>query len=456
MKRLGFQLKLSIIFVALLLIVLATTTYFIYQRAIVQQKEELRGKILSLAKLSSMLIDADKHSQIKPEMSSQNTAFYKEIKAVLKKIRDIDPLIDSVYTMVKTEKENIWMFVVDAGDRRGVIAYCGERYDVSHLPEMQLAFEMPSVDKEPSADKWGIWLSGYAPIYNRQGEAVAIVGLDVSARSIRQLQLLLAKKFLCVLAFGIVLSLLACWFVARGITRPLLRLILGVREVERGNFEKKVDVKSNDEIQELAAAFNKMTAGLKETQEKLQRSYLNTIQSLAQALEAKDPYTRGHSERVKRYAVDIAGRLGLSSEEIRLLEDICVLHDIGKIGIPENILAKPSSLSEEEWRIIKMHPIIGEKILQHIEFLRPGLSIIRDHHERPDGKGYPNSLKMEDISLLASIVAVADAFDAMTSNRPYRKAFTKDETIAVLKQNKGSQFDSRVVDVFIDYLKECV
>jgi HD-GYP domain-containing protein (c-di-GMP phosphodiesterase class II) len=310
------------------------------------------------------------------------------------------------------------------------------------------------VDREPYVDKLGIWLSGYAPVFNRQGETVAIVGLDVSAGSIRQMQLLLAKRFLWVLAFGIILALLIGGALAKSVTQPLHGLMLGVREVARGNFDQKVNVKSNDEIQDFADAFNKMTAGLKEMRDRLQRNYLDTIQSLAQALEAKDPYTRGHSERVKVYAVNIAKRLKLPAEEIKLLEDICILHDIGKIGVPENILAKSGSLSQEEWRVIKMHPIIGEKILEHVEFLRPGLSIIRDHHERPDGKGYPHHLKMDEISLLAAIVAVADAYDAMTSDRPYRKAFLKDEALAILMQNKDSQFSSRVVEVFIDYLKE--
>lgn len=454
MRRMGFQVKLSIFFIALLAVVLLVTTYFVYQRAIMQQKEELRAKILSFAKLASVLIDGDKLSQIKPRLESQNTPLYKEIKTVLEKVRDIDPLIDSVYTLVKTEKENIWMFVVDSGDKRGEIAYCGERFDVSGMPQMQLAFDRPSVDKEPIQDKWGMWLSGYAPIRNQQGQTVAIVGLDVSAESIRQMQLLLAKRFFGVLVFGIILSLLMGWFVARRIASPLRSLMLGVREVQRGNLENKVSVKSKDEIEELAVAFNKMIEGLKQSQDRLQRNYLNTIQSLAQALEAKDPYTRGHSERVKRYAVDIAKRLGLSGEEIKLLEDLCILHDIGKIGIPEKILGKPSPLSEEERQVIKMHPLIGEKILEHIEFLKPGLSIVRDHHERPDGKGYPHNLKIDEISLLASIVAVADAFDAMTSQRPYRKAFSKDEAIVILKENKGSQFNSRIVETFIGCLEE--
>ena len=451
MKPFGFQFKLTIAFIILLVTLLVFNTYFIYQRTIAQQKEELRSKILGFAKLASMLIDVDKHSQIKPEPTSQNTPAYKEIKTVLGKIRGIDPLIDSVYTMVKSDKENIWMFVVDSGDRRGIFAYCGEPYDVSDIPEMKLAFSQPGVDKEPTVDKWGVWLSGYSPLFNQQGEAVAIVGMDVSSASIKNMQFILAKRFLGVLILGIIFSWIMSWLLARSITSPLHKLIIGAREVEKGNFEKKVKISSKDEIQELAVAFNLMTEGLKESEIRLHRNYLNTIKSLALALEVKDPYTRGHSERVKNYSIDVARILRLSEGDIRLLEDICILHDIGKIGIPENILSKPGLLSKEEWEQVKMHPLIGEKILQDIDFLKPGLSIVRDHHERPDGTGYPNNLKREEIPLMASIVAVADAFDAMTSDRPYRKAYTIDEALAILKDNKGTQFDSRVVDTFIEY-----
>lgn len=454
MRNLGFQVKLSIIFITLSLLILLATTYFIYQRAIVQQKENLRSRILSLTKLASLLIEADKHSQIEPRQESQSTAAYKEIKEVLKKIRDVDFLIDSVYTMVKTKKENIWMFVVDSGDRqRGILAYCGERYDVSRMPQMQVAFNGPVVDKELTVDKWGAWLSGYAPVYNSQGQAVAIVGLDVSAKSIREMQLLLAKRFLGVLFLGVIVSLLMSWAVARGITLPLRNLIAGVRGVTAGNLNQKVIVKSKDEMQELAEAFNKMTAGIKEAQSKLRQHYLDTIKSLARALEAKDPYTHGHSERVAHYAVNIAKRLGLPEKEIKLLEDLCILHDIGKIGVPEKILTKPDALSKEEWQIVKKHPQIGEEILKDVEFLKPGLSIVANHHERPDGRGYPHGLKADEISVLVSIVCVADAFEAMTSERPYRKAFSKEKAIDILKENADIQFDRRIVEAFIEYLK---
>lgn len=454
MRRMSFQVKLSINFIILLIVFLIVPTYYMCQRAIKLQKEDLRSKILDLARLASQLIDADKHSQIKPEMESQGTDLYQEMGAVLKKVRDIDPIIDSVYTMVKTDRENIWMFVIDSGDRRRVSAYCGERYDISRFPQMQVAFDAPSVDKELTVDKWGVWLSSYAPIYNSQGQAVAVVGLDVSAKSIRQMQLLLYKVLLAICTLGVIFSLLISWLLAKNISRSLRDLIAGVREVERGNFIQKVKVRKDGEVQELADAFNKMTEGLEETQSKLKRYYLNTIKSLAQALEAKDSYTRGHAERVTRYAINIAKRLGFSDEDITLLEDICVLHDIGKIGIPEKILSKSGPLTEEEFKIVKRHTTIGEEILKPIEFLKPVLSIVRDHHERPDGKGYPNGLKKDEIPMLASIVAVADAFDAMTSDRPYRKAFAKDDAINILKENKDKQFNSQVVDAFIDSLRD--
>jgi HAMP domain-containing protein len=453
MRKISFQVKLNITFIALVTGILAATTLFTYQSMGLRQKEQLRLRILNLSKLASMLIDGDKHAQIPPELASQNTPAYKEIREVLKKIKSASPLVESVYTMAKTNKEDMWMFIADSGDNKGDIAYCGERYDVSKMPEMRLAFDNPIVDKELSADKWGVWLSGYAPVYNRAGEKVAIVGLDVSAKSIRQMDLLLAKKLLLMLIFVIIVSLFMGWLISRGIARPVRELMRGVREVGKGNLAEKINVESRDEFQELAGAFNKMTDSLLESQAKLQRHYLSTVKALAQALEAKDPYTKGHSDRVTAYAVAIAKKLGLTKGEVKLIEELSILHDIGKIGIPEGVLTKQGALTDEEWRIIKEHPAIGEEILKPIEFLRPGLSIVLDHHERADGKGYPRALKKNEISILASIVSVADAYDAMTSDRPYRKALPKEKAIAILRDNTDSQFNGRVVEAFIESLK---
>ncbi|MBU1726860.1 MAG: HD-GYP domain-containing protein, partial [Candidatus Omnitrophica bacterium] len=265
---------------------------------------------------------------------------------------------------------------------------------------------------------------------------------------------LLARKIGMILLLVMIFALFFAWFVAKGITNPLRVLTNAVHEFGKGVLTKKVEIKTRDELEDLAVAFNNMTAQIKEGRDKLQRHYLGTIRSLAQALEAKDPYTMGHSERVTHYALDIARHIGVSEEDMNILKEVCLFHDIGKIGIPEKILSKTGPLTEEERHVIEMHPKIGEDILKFVEFLKPGLPIVRDHHERPDGKGYPHGLKGKEIPLLASIVSVADVFDAITTDRPYRKALPKEVAIKILEENRGTQFDPYVVDVFVGYLKE--
>jgi len=186
----------------------------------------------------------------------------------------------------------------------------------------------------------------------------------------------------------------------------------------------------------------------------IEKSYFNTMRALAAAVEAKDRYTRGHSDRVKTYAVELATRLGLPGETISTIEYACLLHDIGKIGIPDYIIQKDRDLTEEEYRTIMEHPAKGEGIIQVIPFLEPARPIIRHHHERFDGTGYPDGIKAKEIELGARIIAIADTYDAMTTERPYRGPLPKDHVISVLKEQKGKQFDPELVDIFVKYLLE--
>jgi len=175
---------------------------------------------------------------------------------------------------------------------------------------------------------------------------------------------------------------------------------------------------------------------------------------LAQAIEAKDPYTHGHSERVMEYAVQIAQKLGLPEEEVESLRYAAILHDIGKIGVRGIVLNNPNGLTGEEYNEVKKHPIVGEGIIKPIELLQPIRPFIRHHHEWYNGKGYPDELSGENIPLGARILCVADAYDAMKSDRPYRKALTEETAIQELKQGSGTQFEPKIVEVFLEILKQ--
>jgi GAF domain-containing protein len=187
---------------------------------------------------------------------------------------------------------------------------------------------------------------------------------------------------------------------------------------------------------------------------KTQDAYYETIRSLAEALEARDSYTKGHSERVTKYALLVAEKMGLPEREKNIIAQSGLLHDIGKIGISDIILNKPSVLSSEERKTIEDHPKFGDTILSHMKFLEKALAAILHHHERYDGTGYPARLKGKEIPLIARIIAVTDAYDAMTSERPYRAPMSQEEVIRELKQSAGTQLDPDVVDVFFSLVDE--
>lgn len=188
--------------------------------------------------------------------------------------------------------------------------------------------------------------------------------------------------------------------------------------------------------------------------QKIQDNYFEIAKALAQAIEAKDPYTHGHSARVVEYTVLLAQKLGLPEEEKELLKYAAMLHDIGKIGVRGIVLNNSKSLTAKEYDEIKKHPLIGENIIQPIELLQPIRPLIRHHHEWYNGKGYPDGLSEENIPLGARILAVTDAYDAMKSDRPYRKALTEETTIQELKQGSGAQFEPKLVQVFLEILKQ--
>jgi len=177
--------------------------------------------------------------------------------------------------------------------------------------------------------------------------------------------------------------------------------------------------------------------------------YIETIQALNKSMEAKDSYTSGHAARVQEYAVNLARRVDLPEKKIQNIRTAAILHDIGKIGIDDNILKKPQKLTAIEYKTIQKHPVIGAEILKDVVFLKEISDIIRHHHERYDGKGYPDGLKGEAIPVEASILAIADVYDAMTSDRPYRNSLGHMAALNELRSGAGSQFNPLLVDKFL-------
>ncbi len=192
---------------------------------------------------------------------------------------------------------------------------------------------------------------------------------------------------------------------------------------------------------------------LKKSNEQIERAYLESIQTLRYTVEAKDRYTRGHSDRVSDYAMLLGERLNLSTREVKTLKVGGLFHDIGKIGIPDHILLKEGSLSPEEFKEIKKHPEIGKRILKNATIFNDIIPIVYYHHEKYDGSGYPEGLKGEAIPYLARITTIVATFDAMTSSRSYRKAIPIEKVIDEIKKNAGTQFDPAITEVFLNILR---
>ena len=193
----------------------------------------------------------------------------------------------------------------------------------------------------------------------------------------------------------------------------------------------------------------RLSDGLARSLDQLSKNYLGTMESLAQAVEARDPYTGGHSHRLESLSIAMARQLKLSEDQAARLEQAGELHDIGKIGIPEAILTKPGTLNPDEWGTMKQHPVMGAEIISRVPFLKDVSIIVRHHHEHFDGSGYPDGLVGENIPFEARVLEVLDAFDAMISDRPYRRALPVGEALRRLKEASGSQFDPSIVEAFL-------
>ncbi|MBS1849792.1 MAG: HD domain-containing protein [Acidobacteria bacterium] len=291
-------------------------------------------------------------------------------------------------------------------------------------------------------------LGTYSPVLNLDWAVVVQKPRDEAYRGVFEMQH--TARLLAILAVlaSVGISILA----ARKITNPLEVLTESSHAIARGDFSQRVLLKSRTEIGELADTFNTMSEELEHYVHDLKRAanenrdlFMGSIQMLAGAVDEKDPYTRGHSDRVTRYSVMIAKELGLPEDFLETVRVSAQLHDVGKIGIEDRILKKPGALTPEEFEIMKTHTTKGANILRSVKQLSDMLPGIELHHESLDGRGYPHGLKDEDIPLLPRIIAVADTFDALTTNRPYQQAHDPKDALRIIHSLSGKRLDPKAV-----------
>lgn len=265
--------------------------------------------------------------------------------------------------------------------------------------------------------------------------------VSASQRTRVQITSLVAGAFLFVILIGVQLS--------TRITKPILGLVKASSKVAAGDLEVQVDEHTNDEISILSQSFNSMVKSLYKSQQEILHAYDSTLEGWSLALELRDKETEGHTKRVTDMTMKLAETMGMDEAKLQHVRRGVLLHDIGKMGIPDAILHKPGKLNEEEWEIMRQHPQMAYDMLKQIDFLEEALLIPIAHHERWDGTGYPNKLKGEEIPLEARIFAIVDVWDALISDRPYRGALPRQEVVEYIKSCSGSHFDPIVVDAFL-------
>jgi putative nucleotidyltransferase with HDIG domain len=300
----------------------------------------------------------------------------------------------------------------------------------------------------------------YAPILFK-GKLLGAVYVGVNQSVLLEAQQTTQKRIFWLFAITFIVAVIGFFGLSVFITRPIKELASGVEELKQAKRTQPLRVYSMDELGKLTESFNRMSQTITGQQEELRRytqeleaAYVSIVQVLAAAIDARDPYTLGHSSRVAAHSVKIGEEIGLKKEELEELEIASLLHDVGKLKTPDSILMKKRPLDSWELNAIKHHPEDGAEILGKVKSLQKYVPPVRHHHEHYDGGGYPDGLDGDRIPLYSAIIAIADTFDAMTSTRPYRKAMSKAEALRVLKSGAGEQFHPDLVEAFLRVMEK--
>jgi HD-GYP domain-containing protein (c-di-GMP phosphodiesterase class II) len=393
----------------------------LYRVAVVAQKEGVRLNLVRAASQAAAVINGDQHRRFR-ERAQERSPEYKAAVAPLDRMLASTDDLAFVYTCI-LENGKVY-FVLDPtsqgdADLDGVDdkSHVMEPYEEA-TPAMLSALRhaRPTADIEPTADKWGSFISGYAPFFDSRGALAGIVGVDLRAEAYVERLARLRNGIIASVMFAFVLSA-AVGFGAGSLRRTLVSA---------------------------------------HARQRLDQSRSEVIERLVRAAEYRDDDTGHHVVRMAMYCEALARHLGLSKEDCTMLRAAAPMHDVGKIGIPDEVLHKRGRLTPEEFKVVKTHTTMGADLLagSEYELIQLAEVIALTHHERWDGTGYPRGLRGEEIPLVGRICAVCDVFDALTSSRPYKDAWPLDRAVSEIESMSGTFFEPRIVEAFLSILPE--
>jgi putative nucleotidyltransferase with HDIG domain len=434
-RRLSWRLGAAFVAVTAMAILVGGGLQYRAQAAGI--RDSLGALLLNIARTGALMVDPALHLEVQLTRSTDSDA-YRYLRKTLAAIQDANQVETPIYTLGDYEPPaHRARFVVTS---RGP-GLPGEPYSL--VPELVPALEQTFGQGVPTTtpiyrNQSGTWLTAFAPIKGADGQTLAVLEVDYKVDVYLSQLAAARRRLLWHLLAGGVLAAVAGVLVARRITGPVAQLAAVARSVVEGDLTARAEVRARDEVGMLGNVFHLMV-------DRLAASNRSMIDVLVRALDARagEP---GALRRVALAAMELAGPLGLTPAQRETLELGALLHDIGEVRTPEAILRKPGALDPDERRLMEQHPGAGVEILEAVPLLSPALDVVEAHHERWDGSGYPHGLRDEAIPLTARIFAVVDALDAMTHDRPHRKARSVEEALAVVREEAGKQFDPRMVE----------
>jgi HD-GYP domain-containing protein (c-di-GMP phosphodiesterase class II) len=426
--------RLAAAFVLLAAAGILVSGYAQYRAQDAELRRSLGALLLNVARTGTLLVDGELHVRLAREGGTESPA-YAAIRDRLLLIQEANGLDESPYTLTDVRGDSARLAVIANG-----LGTVGDPYHL--VPDIQAVARRAFAEGTPGyTDVYsgpdGTWISAFAPVRDASQRIVAVLGVDFRANTYLAARAAVGRRLYWSALVGATVALAAGVALARHITRPLAEIQALAHGVVEGDLMPRRTVRTRDEIGLLANVLHLMVERLRVTQQ-------SVVDVLVRALEARDGQT-GSLDRLARACHELGAGLGLSPTQAEALELGARLHDIGQVGTPDAVLAHRGPLRPAERAVLEQHPVAGAEILETVPLLTPALDVVGAHHERWDGGGYPEGLRGEEIPLVARVFAVVDTLDALTHDRPYRRACEVPDALAMVAAESGKQFDPRVI-----------